>query len=366
MNKIPFVDLKAQYQSIKTEIDEAIQEVISNTAFISGKYAKQFEQDFAAYSGLNEVVACANGTDSLEILLKAMDIGPGDEVIVPALTWISTAESVSSVGAKPVFVDVDEYYLIDPKLIEEKISSKTKAIIPVHFYGQPADMPKIQEIAKRHKLRLIEDCAQAHGSSIHGTQIGSFSDAASFSFYPGKNLGAFGDAGAMAGNDLDLLRTARMIANHGQEGKHNHIMEGRNSRMDGLHGAVLSVKLKHIENWTKSRIKHADYYREVLKNTPVVLPKVMNGHRHVYHLFVIQTDRRDELKEYLGQKNIDSILHYPKALPFVTCYQNEGFKPEDFPVSYKATKRILSLPMYAELTTDQMDYIARCICEFFE
>ena len=238
--KIPFVDLYAQYVSIKPDIDAAIEKTIKNSSYIGGQAVKDFEKAFASYLGLSNVIACANGTDSIEILLQSFGVGKGDEVIVPAASWISTSEAVSSVGATPVFVDIEaEYYTINPALIEAAITPKTKAIIPVHLYGHPADMPAIMKIAEKHKLVVIEDCAQSHGARINGQIVGSFGNAASFSFYPGKNLGAYGDAGAMATNDDAVAEKARMIANHGQKGKHHHIMEGRNTRHDGLQAAIL-------------------------------------------------------------------------------------------------------------------------------
>lgn len=363
--RIPFVDLKAQYQSIKTEIDTAIGSVISETAFISGKYARIFEKEFSEYSNVKHIVACANGTDSIEILLKVIGVQPGDEVIVPALTWISTSEAVSSLGATPVFVDIDEFFLIDTSKIEAKITEKTKAIIPVHFYGQPADMKSIQKIAKKHDLKIIEDAAQSHGAEIDGVKIGNFGDAVSFSFYPGKNLGAYGDAGAMASNSEEIAIGARRIANHGQEGKHNHLMEGRNSRMDGLHAAVLSVKLNYIDAWTKSRIKIADWYNQAFENLPIETPKVKNGNTHVYHLYVIRASKRDALKKHLNEAGIDALLHYPTALPYLPCYADRGFKKEDFPQALKATEEILSLPMYPEMTERQVKFIAEKIAEFY-
>jgi dTDP-4-amino-4,6-dideoxygalactose transaminase len=362
--KIPFVDLTAQYNSIQNEIDGAIQNVIRETAFISGKYVKEFESGFSKYTGLNNVIACANGTDSLEILLKAYGIGTGDEVLVPAVSWISTSEAVSSVGAKPVFVDIDQNsYTIDPKLIEEKITSHTKAIIPVHLYGNPADMSGIMEIAEKYKLIVIEDCAQSHGAEIAGKMAGSFGHAASYSFYPGKNLGAYGDAGAMATNDDAIAAKSRMIANHGQQEKHNHLIEGRNSRMDGLQGAILSVKIKYIKDWTEKRITNATMYTKLLQSAGVKLPVVKNNCKHVFHLYVILSDKRDELKKHLEKKGIETAIHYPVALPFLHAYKNAGYRENDFPVASSFTGKILSLPMYPELNQEMMQYVADSIKE---
>ena len=359
---IPFVDLKAQYQSIQSEINAAIQQVISETAFISGKYAKQFESDFAAFLGVEHCIACANGTDSLEILLQAMGVGAGDEVIVPAISWISTSEAVSTVGAQPVFVDVHpDYYTIDLSKIEEKITDKTKAIIPVHLYGQAVDMVQLMAIAQKHNLKVLEDCAQAHGARFNGQLVGTFGDCASFSFYPGKNLGAYGDAGGMVTNDPEIARVARMIANHGQEGKHNHLMEGRNSRMDGIQAAILSIKLKYIDSWTDARINNAAVYNHLLSDKEIELPKVIENGKHVFHLYVIRSANRDELMQTLKSKNIGVAIHYPTALPFLKCYEGLGHTAEDFPIAHQLTKEILSLPMFAELDQEHMELVANNI-----
>lgn len=364
---VPFVDLKAQYQTIKSEIDAAVEKVISETAFISGGYAKTFEEGFQQFANLNHVIACANGTDSLEILLKARGIGAGDEVIVPAVSWISTSEAVSAVGATPVFVDITaDNYTIDPALIEEKISSKTKAIIPVHLYGNPADMNEIMAIAKKHDLFVLEDCAQAHGATIDGKLVGTFGNSASFSFYPGKNLGAYGDAGAMATSDEELAKVCRMIANHGQTVKHKHLIEGRNSRMDGLQAAILSVKLKYLNEWTDKRIENAKIYDEFLGNSAVQIPQIKSNYKHVFHLYVIQSENRDELKNHLESRGIETAIHYPTALPFLDAYEARNFRREDFPVAAEFTGRILSLPMYPELTTEMIKYVSESIIQFFE
>lgn len=359
---IPFVDLKTQYKTIQEAIDTAIKNVIAETAFIGGKYAKQFEKDFSAYLGVEHCVACANGTDSLEILLKAMGVGIGDEVIVPAISWISTSEAVSTVGAKPIFVDIHpDYYTIDLSKIEDKITTKTKAIIPVHLYGQPVDMVALMSIAKKHNLKVLEDCAQAHGAMFNGQLVGTFGDCASFSFYPGKNLGAYGDAGGMVTNNAEIARVARMIANHGQEGKHNHLMEGRNSRMDGLQAAILSVKVKYINQWTDARISNAAVYDTVLENKDIIRPKVVEKGKHVYHLYVIRSNNRDELMRILKEKDINVAIHYPTALPFLKCYEHLNFTAEDFPVASKITQEIISLPMFAELEEADIKFVSKHI-----
>lgn len=359
---VPFVDLYAQYESIKESVDEAILNTIKNSSYIGGQSVKDFEQAFANYIGVKEVIGCANGTDSIEILLQSYGIGAGDEVIVPAASWISTSEAVSTAGATPVFVDSEEgYFTIDPLLIEKAITPKTKAIIPVHLYGHPADMPAIMKIAEQHKLIVIEDCAQAHGAKINGQPAGSFGHAASFSFYPGKNLGAYGDAGCMATNDPAVAVKARMIANHGQQGKHNHVTEGRNSRLDGMQAAILSAKLPKLEEWTEKRITNALFYNEVLKDAGIELPCIKNNYRHVFHLYVIRVNDREAVKQKLADAGIETAIHYPQALPFLDCYSDRGFSPVDFPVAYKDQGRILSLPMFAELTKDQISYVATVI-----
>lgn len=348
---IPFVDLHAQYLTIKAEVDAAIAAVISDTAFVGGKYVKEFEAQFAAYIGITHCIGCANGTDAIEILLEAMDIGAGDEVIVPAHTWISTAEAVTRVGAKVVFVDTHPtLYTIDVTKIEAKITSQTRAIIPVHLYGLPAEMDEILAIANRYDLKVLEDCAQAHASQYKGKNIGTFGHAASFSFFPGKNLGAYGDAGAMVTNDETIATRARTIANHGRLGKHDHALEGRNSRMDGLQAAILSVKLPYLDAWTEARRHHASIYDRFLEDTALPLPIAPVYSRHVYHLYVVQVNNREAIQTHLHNVGIATGIHYPIALPFLKAYAYLESKPQDFPVAFREMVRLLSLPMYPELT----------------
>lgn len=362
---VPFVDLYAQYLTIKSDIDQAIERTIRESSYIGGKAVTGFETEFAAYLGLKHVIACANGTDSLEIILKAWGIGAGDEVIVPAHSWISTSEAVGNCGAIPVFVDVNaDDYTINADLVEAAITPRTRAIIPVHLCGHPADMPAIMAIARKHGLKVMEDCAQSHGATINGQKAGTFGDAASFSFYPGKNLGAYGDAGCMATNDDSLAETARMIANHGQKGKHNHLIEGRNSRLDGLQAAVLSAKLPHLEQWTEARIAHAARYDALLQDAGVVTPVSRPGCRHVYHLYVIRSEQREALAAHLKAAGVDTAVHYPTALPFLPCYSDRGFTPADFPVAFYNQSRILSLPMFAELTDAQLEAVAGAVAAF--
>jgi dTDP-4-amino-4,6-dideoxygalactose transaminase len=357
--KIPFVDLFAQYQNIKADIDQAIATTIRNSSYIGGQAIKDFETAFAAYLGIDHVIACANGTDSIEILLKTYGIKEGDEVIVPALSWISTSEAVSSVGATPVFVDIEkDYFTLDPVLLEKAITPKTKAVIPVHLYGHPADMPAIMKIARAHNLIVIEDCAQAHGAKIDGITAGTFGHAASFSFYPGKNLGAYGDAGCMATNDPAVAEMTRMIAQHGQKGKHNHLIEGRNSRLDGLQAAILLAKLPHLEKWTEQRIANAGIYTKLLEKASLSIPMIRPGSRHVFHLYVIRTENRDQVQRRLNDAGVETAIHYPTALPFLPCYSHRNPKPESFPVAYACQNKILSLPLFPELREEEIAFVA--------
>ena len=365
MEKIPFVDLKIQYHQLKPEIDVAIAAVIADTAFVGGssnKYVSQFEKDFAAYLGINHVMSCANGTDSLEILLEAFQISKNDEVIVPALSWISTSESVGRAGAVPVFVDVcPDTLLMDIQLIEEKITSKTKAIIPVHLYGNVLNMEAIMLLAKKHNLIVIEDCAQSHGAMYNNKLAGTFGHAASFSFYPGKNLGAYGDAGCMVTNDDIIADKCRMIANHGQLKKHHHQMEGRNSRLDGIHAAILSVKIKYLDDWNAKRREVANQYKLALQNIDIQLPVENKNAKHVYHLFVIQSENRDTFMQKFSENNIETAIHYPTPLPLLEAYSTMGFTKSDFPVADKACKRILSLPMFPEISKTQIQRITETL-----
>ncbi len=355
---VPFVDLHRQYLRHQAELDAAIAKVISETAFIGGRYADQFEADFAQWLGVEHVIGCANGTDAIEILLDAFGVGPGDEVIVPAMTWVSTAEAVGTRGARPIFVDVNETKTMDPERIAERITARTKGIIPVHLYGCPADMPRIMGIAEQHSLFVLEDCAQAHGATIKGQKIGTWGHAATFSFYPGKNLGAYGDAGGMVTNDNALATKARMIANHGQPKKHTHLLEGRNSRLDGLQGAILSVKLRHLDMWTAERQAHAAAYDVGLASAGLRLPVRPDRRTSVHHLYVIEHDDRDALREQLAAEGIQTAIHYPHALPTMPCYGEwNASAREDFPIATAMSDRIVSIPMFPELTEAERDHV---------
>src|SRR3989338_4105182 len=319
--EVPFLDLKAQYFSLKKEIDEAISSVIGDAAFIGGKYVAEFENDFAKYVGARHCVGVGNGTDALFVSLKAIGVGSGDEVIVPANSFIATSEAVTLAGARPVFLDChSETYNIDVDLIERAITPKTKAIIPVHLYGQPADMDPIMQIAKNRGLAVIEDAAQAHGAVYKGNKVGNFGTAACFSFYPGKNLGAYGDAGAIVTNDDHLAEKIRMFANHGRKEKYLHETEGVNSRLDGLQAAVLGVKLRHLDEWIDSRRGVAGRYDGALQGT-VLTPKVLTGVSHAYHLYVIRVKDREKTQQKLKEIGISTGVHYPIPLPLLPAYR---------------------------------------------
>ena len=365
--KIPFVDLQAQYQSVKVEIDKAIAQVIAETAFIGGKYVNEFEKQFAELYGVKHCISCANGTDSLYILMKMLGIGKGDEVITVANSWISSSETISQTGARPVFIDMDPaFYTIDETLIESKINEKTKAIIPVHIQGQMCNMDRIMEIADKYNIPVIEDCAQSHFSTYKNKRAGTIGIAGSFSFYPGKNLGAYGDAGCIITNDDKLAEDCKRYARHGALIKHQHTIEGINSRLDGLQAAILSAKLPHVLQWTEMRQKNAGYYDLVLANIDeITLPKVRPHSTHTYHLYVVRVQRRDELVEYLKSKGIETAIHYPTPLPFLEAYKYLGHVNNDFPVSEAYQHQILSLPMYPELTTEMMNYVSSTIKEFY-
>jgi dTDP-4-amino-4,6-dideoxygalactose transaminase len=367
ITRIPFVDLKAQYGSIKQEIDEAIAKVISQTAFIGGPFVKEFEEAFARYCGVDHCVGVANGTDALFIALKALGVGPGDEVITVANSFIATSEAIKMAGAQVVFVDCDpKTYNIDVTQIEAKISKKTKAIIPVHLYGQPADMDPIVALAKKYNLRIVGDAAQAHGALYKGRKIATYADITCYSFYPGKNLGAYGDGGALVTNNLEWATAARMFANHGRTKKYDHDLEGVNSRLDGIQAAILNVKLRYIEEWTESRRQNAYRYNVVLKGAGVVTPLEMDDVRAVYHLYIVRVpaDRREQFQESLKAAGIDTGIHYPIALPYLNAYKHFGHTPDAFPHALKASQEIVSLPMFPELTEEQIEYVAKRIREF--
>ncbi|MDA8808815.1 DegT/DnrJ/EryC1/StrS family aminotransferase [Gammaproteobacteria bacterium] len=366
--KIKFVDLKKQYISIKYEIDTAISEVIENTAFIRGENVDTFENNFSKLYDNFECVSCANGTDAIYIALKALGIKPGDEVIVPAHTWISTSETVTQAGGKVVFCDIDsESYTINTQNIEGLITNKTVGIIPVHLYGNAADMENISDIALRNNLWVIEDCAQAHLTTFKDRLVGTFGDIATFSFYPGKNLGAYGDAGCVLTGNVKLANYMKMYARHGGLTKGEHVIEGINSRMDGIQAAVLNVKLKYLEKWTEMRRSVAAKYLQELADIPSIkLPAISSSTNSSWHLFVIYSDRRDELKKFLSERGVETVINYPTSLPFLEAYAYLGHSSVDFPVAHEHQGKILSLPVYPELKDAEISYIASQIREFYK
>ncbi|PWG81160.1 erythromycin biosynthesis sensory transduction protein eryC1 [Pararcticibacter amylolyticus] len=367
MRKIQFVDLKAQYLSIKESIDEAISSVINDTAFIGGKYVETFEKEFANLYGVKHCISVANGTDSLFIIMKMLGIGQGDEVITVANSWISSSETISLCGATPVFVDIDPvYYTIDENKLESAITSKTKAILPVHLYGQACEMDKLCKIANKFDLPIIEDCAQSHFSEFKGKRVGTVGIAGSFSFYPGKNLGAYGDAGCIITDDDDLALKFRMFARHGALRKHFHQIEGINSRMDGLQAAILTAKIPHILNWTTLRIQNANQYDALLKDIPnIIIPARRAECKHTFHLYVIRAEKRDELSLFLKENGVETAIHYPTSLPNLSAYRYLGYSSADYPVASKYQSEILSLPMYSELSYDDIKYISDIIRRFY-
>lgn len=361
--RVPFVDLHAQYLSLKPEIDAAIGRTIANSSFVRGPDVEAFEAEYAELMGAAHCVSCANGTDALFVAMKALGISPGDEVITTAQSWISTSETIGQHGAKPVFVDIDPITsTIDPSKIEEKITNRTVGIIPVHLYGQMADMDPIMDIARRRNLWVIEDCAQAHLATYKGRRAGSFGTIATWSFYPGKNLGAMGDAGAITTGDAALARHMACYARHGGLVKGEHEMEGINSRMDGIQAAILRVKLPHLEGWTAHRRAAAARYDALLAPIGgVVRPTQIEGRKHVYHLYVIETDERDALAKSLAAAGVPTVTNYRRALPFLPAYAHLGHGPADFPIAYRLQERILSLPLFAEITEEQQRFVADSI-----
>jgi dTDP-4-amino-4,6-dideoxygalactose transaminase len=363
--KVPFVDLHAQYLSMKDEIDAAISAVIADSAFIRGSHVEAFEKAWAKTAGVRHCVSCANGTDALLIAMRALGIKPGDEVITTAQTWISTSSMITQAGGRVVFCDVDPVtFTIDPAQIESKITSRTVGLLPVHLYGQPADMDPIMAIARKRSLWVIEDCAQAHLARYKDQAVGTFGNAATFSFYPSKNLGAYGDAGCITTNDDAMADWTATFARHG--GKNEHVMEAVNSRMDGLQGAILNAKIPHLAAWTDARRRVAAHYDRLLAGVgDVETPKIGPDRDHVYHLYVIRTDRRDALRAHLDKAGVATVLNYPKALPFYPAYAYLGHTPNDFPVAYRNQSRILSLPIYPEMPLDMIEYVTDQVRRFF-
>jgi dTDP-4-amino-4,6-dideoxygalactose transaminase len=365
--QIPFVDLKSQYDSIKEDIDKAIAAVISKTAFVGGSHLKNFEEAFAKFCHVKHCIGVGNGTDAIYIALRTLGIGRDDEVITVANSFIATSEAITMTGAKVVFVDINpKTYNIEASKIEEKVTPKTKAIIPVHLYGQPADMDPILKIAKKYNLKVIEDAAQAHGAIYKGKLIGSIGDIACFSFYPGKNLGAYGDGGAIVTNNDEWALKARMIANHGRIDKYDHEIEGINSRLDGLQAAILEAKLKHLPEWTEARRQNAYRYNKYLADTGLITPVEIADVTAVYHLYIVRVkkEQRQKLQDHLQSKGVSTGIHYPIALPNLKAYKYLNHSENDFPEATKASHEIVSLPMFPELQENQIKYIANAMKEF--
>jgi dTDP-4-amino-4,6-dideoxygalactose transaminase len=354
---VPFVDLKSQYLKIKEEIDAAVQGVLMDSSFIGGEYLRAFEEHFARYIGTKHCIGVGNGTDAISIALKCAGINPGDEVITVANSFIATSEAITIIGARVVFVDCKELtYNIDVRKIEKALTKKTKAIVPVHLYGQPAEMDGILEIAEKYGLLVVEDAAQAHGARYNGKTVGTLGHLACFSFFPSKNLGAYGDAGAIVTNDDSLATKIRMYANHGRVEKYDHKFEGVNSRLDGLQAAILSVKLRYLEQWIERRRAIAEMYDEGLKGV-VQTPKRLPDVRHVYHLYVVRLSNRKQVKSRLEERGISTGIHYPVSTPFLDAYRHLGHKPSDFPVAYSLKDEILSLPIHGDMTDEQVEYV---------
>ncbi|MDQ1613853.1 MAG: hypothetical protein QOG00_3784 [Pyrinomonadaceae bacterium] len=381
---IPFVDLQAQYRSIKREVDEAIGRVVESAAFILGREVEAFEAAFAEYLGARFCVGVNSGTAAVQLAVTACGVTAGDEVLVPANTFFATAEAVSTAGATPVFVDADPIsYTIDPTKIEAAITERTRAIIPVHLYGQAADLDPIFEIAARHNLSVIEDAAQAHGSLYKGRRVGALGRANCFSFYPGKNLGAYGEGGAVVTDDAEVARRVRLLRDHGSEQKYRHDIIGYNFRLEGIQGAVLNVKLKHLDNWNELRRAHAARYHELLSTASngdggtgnveegrsdsggaLTLPQELPYARHIYHLYVVQSDDRDALQQHLAAAGVQTGVHYPVPVHLQPAYASLGHRAGDFPQAERQAARVLSLPMFPELTGAQVERVAAAVSSF--
>lgn len=364
---VPFVDLAAQYAAIQEEMDLAVKQAIADSNYVLGPQVQEFEQTFGRYVGCAHSIGVSSGLDALRIALMALDVGPGDEVIVPANTYIATALAVSAVGARPVLVDCDpETYNIDPSLVEPEITPRTRAIIPVHLTGQSADMDPLLELANRHGLDVVEDAAQAHGALYKGRPCGSMGTVGCFSFYPGKNLGAYGDGGMVTTNDPDLADRMRRLRNYGQEAKYHHTEKGLNARLDTLQAAILAVKLRHLPHWNEARAAHANLYREMLEGVgDLAFQRKAPYSTHVYHLFVVETERRTALQKYLEASGIHTGIHYPIPIHLQPAYEDLGYGKGDFPHTERLAERMLSLPMFPELSSQQIRRIADGIKAFF-
>lgn len=360
---VPFVDLRRQYDTIKGEINTKIVETLQDAHFILGENVENFEKEFANYCNLKHGIGVASGSDALTLSLKVIGVGEGDEVITVPNTFIATVDAISRNGAKPIFVDIDpETYNIDVTQIEEKITDKTKAISPVHLYGQPADMDEIIKIGREYNLMIIEDACQAHGSEYKGKKVGSIGDVGCFSFYPAKNLGAYGDGGIIVTNNEEIAERIKMLRNYGQSKKYYHDFVGYNSRLDEIQAAVLQVKLRYLDEWNEKRREHAKLYNELLEKVPGIEKPIEKDYaKHVYHLYVIRCENRDKLQRYLGSKGVSTGIHYPIPVHLQKAYKQLGYKQEDFLITEKYSTEILSLPMFPELLDDEIEYVVKCI-----
>jgi dTDP-4-amino-4,6-dideoxygalactose transaminase len=366
--KVPFIDLEAQYQSIKDSVAVTIQEVLESCSFAGGPFVEHFENDFAAFCRCEYAIGVGSGTEALWLALLGQGIGPGDEVITVPNTFIATAEAISFCGAKPVFIDIDEQtYTMEPNQIEPAITPRTKAIIPVHLFGHMAEMDPIMDIARRNDLYVIEDACQAHGAQYKGRLAGSIGDVGCFSFYPSKNLGAFGEAGAIVTNDGQLNEKIKMLRDHGQYKKYHHTIIGWNARMDGLQGAILRVKLEYLRGWNERRRRNAQFYGELLRDIDgIILPKEVDHVKHVYHIYAICIENRDDLIGTLREKNIYCGIHYPLPLHLQGAYHSFGMQAGSLPVAEKCAEKLVSLPMFPELTERQIQYVAQKIKDFLK
>jgi dTDP-4-amino-4,6-dideoxygalactose transaminase len=364
--RVPILDLKAQYATYKGEAARAMNEVCEGQSFALGPAVVQFEGEIASYCGSKYAIGVSSGSDALLVSLMALEIKPGDEVITTPFTFFATAGSIARLGAKPVFVDVDrDSYNIDASLIEEKMTEKTRAIIPVHLFGQAAQMKPIMEIAKRYNTSIIEDAAQAIGASQDGTKCGNFGDCGCFSFYPSKNLGCFGDGGLVTTNSQGLAEKIKMLRNHGQASTYFYQAIGGNFRLDGIQGAVLSVKLKYVDQWNEKRRQHAALYDNIFGDSPVKPPKIDSNNVSIYHQYTVRVPERDQLQKFLAEHKIGSAVFYPKPLHLQDCFRELGYKEGDFPVAERLCGEVLSLPVYPELTSEQIEYVGRAVLRFY-
>lgn len=364
MNRVPYFDLKAQYAELRDEVREALDRVCQNTSFILGEEVEQFERSFAEFCGVKHCVALNSGTSALHLALISAGIGPGDEVITTSNTFIATVEAISYTGAKPVFVDIDPATAnLDSKEIEKAITKQTRAIIPVHLYGRPANLDAITQIAERHRLLLIEDACQAHGAKYSGKRVGGFGRAAAFSFYPGKNLGAYGEGGALTTNDEDVAKLARSLRSHGESTRYFHKYIGYNYRMDGFQAAVLNVKMKRIDEWTSKRQARANLYRQLLSSANVQLPEDSPESECVYHLFVVYVEDRDQVRAELEKRGVQTAIHYPKPVHLQEAFSHLGYGPRSLPHTERASERVISMPLFPEITEEQVRYAASSLAE---